>query len=406
MQAERLIRRAEGKKRRAIETKIKEDAILKRRAAEVQKTTRQKANATARSAIPLGKIDEADNSEDDLETHGSYPKPPDYETAYRSPVTFQQSETSDAIASGTDDEITRKLGVASAMLALKLRDLPIASDTNQKDVLVGSSCPPPKPPKPVKPPRHGNLTASAPALETTSGPGFQLPASSRDATGADVSSMVTRPTAPPPPLSAPKASETEMEPQPAPRPLRPKSVKFSMIFSDITEDIFYKMPTVSQSIKSEDVARHVVPNGDPLNMSDRDLYSITDRDADTVTSSRPISRRLRPPSVNLRRQRSRLSLNTLEGQRNDFIDTSAPPSLLPSPSCPHYSDASASLRRGLSTMDRAEGASSTDGGPNSLRNGMEMPGGSAVSAILARRKHLEDDSDGSDTDRDSDSDWE
>ena len=409
LQAERLLRRAEGKKRRATEMKIKEDAMSKRRIAEVPKTTRQKGSASSRSAIPLRRIEEGGISDDDFDTHGSFSIVNDWENTNRSSDTslrgvLSAAEPLDEMATGPDDGVVGKQSITSAIVALKLRDLSMRSDSlADKDIFMDSRSPPPKPPKPVKPPRHSDQVAAVTVSAVGPSSVFQLPDSIRDVIGSDTSSTVTQPQPLPLPPVVTKANGTEMETEslavPRTMSLRPKSVKFSMTFLDQTDESYQRMLSTPQFTKVECQDRHVVAQVDPLDSSSQDLYA--------PTHSRPTSRRLRPTSVDTRRQRSGFTVNPVDVQKSGTANKSLSNLL---PQTLSSSDHSGSLESiqdsGLSNSNRAHEMSITEEGVNGLRASKDITGGSAVSAILARRKHLEDDSDVSDSDKDSDSDWE
>jgi hypothetical protein len=404
LQAERLVRRAEGKKRRATETKIKEDAILKRRIAEGQKTTRQKGSASSRAAIPLRRIEEGEISDDDDDTQECLSKGNDLENVCCSLDTTLRglpsvAVPSDETASSADDVLTGKQSITSAIVALKLRDLAVRSDSLAiNDIFMDSRSPPPKPPKPVKPPRHSDQPTTVAVTAFGSSSGLQLPASIRDVIGNDSSLIAMQPQPPPLPPLGPKAIETELEleSQAVPRAisLRPKSVKFSMSFLDLSEESYQQMPSVTQSSN-----RHILAEVDPLDSSLQDPFA--------PSQGRPTSRRLRPTSVDTRRQRSGLTVNPQDIPRSGTTNKCAPHLLPQTLSCSDHSSSLAPVRgSGLSILNRVHEISTNDEGANGPRISMDVPGGSAVSAILARRKHLEDDSDVSDSDKDSDSDWE
>lgn len=377
---------------------------MKRRIAEVPKTARQKGSTSSRSALPLRRIEEGGISDDDVDTQGCLPKANDWENIYRSPDTFLQGipsavEPSDAITSGTDDGILAIQSIDSAMVALKLRDFAVRGDSLEKNIFMDSRSPPPKPPKPVKPPRHIDLTAVG------SSSGHQPPDNIRNLIGNDASLIVTQPQPSHPPPIVPKTIETEMdmESQTVPRPmsLRPKSVKFSMSFLDQMEESFYFKPFIPQSTKLENFDRHIVAEVDPL---DLDPFS---QDLHAPSHGRPTSRRLRPTSVDIRRQRSGFTLNPQETHKSGTTNGCTSLPLPPTLSCSDRSGSLAPTRdSGLSNFNRTHEISAIDESANGPRISTDMPLGSAVSAILARRKHLEDDSDVSDSDKDSDSDWE
>lgn len=364
------------------------------------KTARQKGSTSSRSALPLRRIEEGGISDDDADTQRCLPKANDWENIYRSPDTFPSAvEPSDAITSGTDDGILAIQSVDSAMVALKLRDLATRGDSLEKNIFMDSRSPPPKPPKPVKPPRHNDLTAVG------SSSGLQPPANNQKLVEIDASLIVTQPQPSHPPPVVRKTIETEMdmESQTVPRPmsLRPKSVKFSMSFMDQMEESFYFKPFIPLSTKLENVDRHIVAEVDPL---DLDPFS---QDLHPPTHGRPISRRLRPTSVDTRRQRSGFTLNPQEVHNSGTTNGSTPLPLPPTLSCSDRNGSLAPIQDGgLFDYNRTHDISAIDKGANGPRISTDMPLGSAVSAILARRRHLEDDSDVSDSDKDSDSDWE
>ena len=468
MQAERTVRRLEKEERKILELKSKEEARLKRRSSDIPEVIEWKNGVPSRKK-QLERIDEDDTvdlkndsicEQDEIsldvlvfnsslrvvtgtqidDESSTPPTPSDEHEHVHEHVLTTESTTENSTENTTENtrENTRESAIEDSDSGLDEIKFRYAMSSPTTLPIVPPLKPPKRqaPPKPQKQPGHTQTqtVTQIQTMKSVSDSTIEINSTS-DSTIDSTSTVISdikdnlRPPAPPPP-------------PPPPPPPSPFSGPESNIVGNVigSRDLQFS-PLISPILS-------------PIKPSQINKLSMLTATAHTA---RPISRKLRPESIDLRRSQSklnqeqlRLSHRSIERERDSTKNTininiqstsshasshtltpSTPSDsyLLPDqtkttrPTIPTQMDRSsifeAIRNRGEISLTKVSQQKNNNRGDkndnfeNKARNSLSsegrpslgLLGDSAVSAILARRKYLQDDNNGSDSDKDSDNDW-